>query len=157
MKTQETKPFYLTTEFWGHAVLQFLLWVGALPTEGMPAWGKTAISATALIGYGLSRGLAKSGSPFNVDALLSAVLHNNTAPDELPQVGTTDIPPQLPSVDGSGTAGAKPAPQAPAAAAQAEQLVEAGVTDLAKLADQIRHAASEHPEVINQLKSEGVL
>jgi hypothetical protein len=154
MNQPETKAFYKTTEFWGHLVAQILLWAGALPTGGLPSWGTTAISFAGLMGYGVSRGLAKSGSPFNIGATLSAVLHDNTSPDTLPQVGTSDIQPSLPGGDAAGLKGVD-AP--PASAAQAETLVQEGVTDLAKLADTVRHIASEHPEVVNQLKAEGVL
>jgi hypothetical protein len=65
-KIQETKPFYLTSEFWVSAGLQILLWIGALPTDGAPSWAKTAISAAGVVAYALSRGVAKSGPPFKV-------------------------------------------------------------------------------------------
>lgn len=155
MNTPETKAFYKTTEFWTHLIAQVLLWAGALPTGGLPSWGVTAISFAGLIGYGTSRGLAKSGSPFNLGTTLSAILHNNTAPDELPQVGTSDITPSFPPIDGAGTKGVAQGP--PAQAAKAEEIVQQGVTDLAKAAAFIRHVASENPEVIAQLKGEGVL
>jgi hypothetical protein len=60
---QETKPFYKTSEFWLHAIGQLLLWVGALPTAGAPPWVKSVVSLALVAGYGLSRGLAKSGTP----------------------------------------------------------------------------------------------
>ncbi len=163
IKTPETKPFYLTTEFWAHAVLQLLTWVGTLPTAGMPG-GKTTFSIAAFVGYALSRGLAKSGSPFEQgEAALSALLHNNgvsTAPTDLPtQAG--DIQPQWPPGDAAGVKGvdqpAAPTQQIPAAAAPAAEAVQTGITDLAAIAAKVREVASEHPEVIQQLKSEGIL
>lgn len=60
---KETKPFYLTSEFWLHAVGQLLLWLGTLPTDGAPGWVKTVISLALVASYGLSRGVAKSGTP----------------------------------------------------------------------------------------------
>jgi len=164
LKTSETKPFYLTSEFWLHGVLQLLLWVGALPTQGMPGWGRTVISAVALIGYGLSRGLAKGGSPFeDVTTGLSAVLHDTGAADS-PQAGTTDIPLQLPPTDGAGLKNVSAAQPAAADVAaevdntgQAAAAVQTGVVGLAKILGDVRHAVTEHPEIVQQLRQEGLL
>lgn len=69
---KETKAFYLTSEFWIHNVLQLLLWVGALPTDGAAPWVTTVISAAAAGSYILSRGVAKSGTTPEATAVLAA-------------------------------------------------------------------------------------
>ena len=55
----ETKPFYLTSEFWASLAAVIAALAGAFPVSGRIA----SILAVAVTGaYAISRGLAKSGS-----------------------------------------------------------------------------------------------
>lgn len=66
----ETKPFYLTSEFWITVGVTAASLSGGLPVGGKLASIIAAISTAA---YALSRGLAKSGVP---------AVPANLAPDE---------------------------------------------------------------------------
>lgn len=58
---KESKPGYLTTEFWLIVIAEVLTQTGAIPIPDKYKW----ISATlAVIGYAISRGLAKLNVPY---------------------------------------------------------------------------------------------
>lgn len=61
MLVRETKPGYLTTEFWLLIVANVLINLGAIDVGDAKIKG--LITLATIIGYQLSRGLAKSGVP----------------------------------------------------------------------------------------------
>lgn len=56
----ETKPFYLTSEFWITIATIVTTLAGALPVGGRTA---TILATVAAAAYTISRGLAKAGVP----------------------------------------------------------------------------------------------
>lgn len=129
--TPETKPFYLTSEF-------SLLVVAAANTVVIsnPTDAKTLISDALVAIYGVIRGISKAGTPYEEST--------GEAAAELP-TQTGDIPLSLPA-GGSGLKGVQPAP---AAATQSAALPDT--------LGQARELLSEHPELVQQLKQEGVI
>jgi hypothetical protein len=136
MKTPETKPFYLTSEF-------YLLVIAAINTIVIsnPTDKKTLITDIMAGVYAVARGIAKSGSPYEGESL-------EQQPTKLPQPGTSDVLPQLPPADAAGVKGAQPG-EPPVAVPP--------VNSLQGKLDAVREILAESPEIIEQLKSEGVL
>ena len=66
----ETKPFYLTSEFWVTVGAVVAALAGVFPVNGRVGATLAVVSAAA---YAISRGLAKSGTP---------IVPANLAPDE---------------------------------------------------------------------------
>lgn len=58
-KNSETKPFYVTSEFWVFVGAEITTFAGWLPTSNSEL--KTIVAAAAAGAYKLSRGLAKAG------------------------------------------------------------------------------------------------
>lgn len=58
-KNSETKPFYVTSEFWVFVGAEVTTFAGWLPTHNGEV--KTIVASVAAAAYKLSRGLAKSG------------------------------------------------------------------------------------------------
>jgi hypothetical protein len=58
----ETKPFFLTSEFWGAAILIVGAAIAASSSDDIDAQGFWTLAAAVTIGYILSRGIAKSGT-----------------------------------------------------------------------------------------------
>jgi hypothetical protein len=59
---QETKPSFITTEFWAMAGVIAAILVAAQQADNFDAPRAWTLVAAVAIGYMLSRGLAKSGS-----------------------------------------------------------------------------------------------
>ena len=58
----ETKPFFLTSEFWGAVLLIVGAAIATGSSDEMDARAFWAIATAVTIGYVLSRGIAKSGT-----------------------------------------------------------------------------------------------
>jgi len=58
----ETKPFFLTSEFWGVLALIVGLAIAAGTSESVDARLFWMLTTAAVIGYVFSRGIAKSGT-----------------------------------------------------------------------------------------------
>jgi hypothetical protein len=86
--TNESKPGYLTTEFWLVVASNFLVNVGAIDVGNSKYRGLLLILSVA--GYALSRGLAKQGVPDN------QVAHGPDDPsflaDPSDKAGSHDLP-----------------------------------------------------------------
>jgi hypothetical protein len=63
-EARETKPSFMTTEFWAMVVgiAAVIVIYNASSDASLDLWRATAICAAIAIGYFISRGLAKSGS-----------------------------------------------------------------------------------------------
>ena len=83
----ETKPFFLTSEFWITVAVMVTAVSGVIPDVS----GKyKALGATiAAAAYAISRGLAKNGVPFygKPDKIPSGILHEGELED-----GDVDVP-----------------------------------------------------------------
>jgi hypothetical protein len=136
MKTPETKPFYLTSEF-------YLLVIAAINTIVIsnPTDKKTLITDIMAGIYAVARGIAKSGSPYEGEG-------SEQQPTALPQAGNGDILPALPPPDAAGVKGVQQG-EPPAARNMPGTL--------APKLDTVREILTESPEIIEQLKGEGVL
>jgi glycerol-3-phosphate acyltransferase PlsY len=62
VRRQETKPSFLTTEFWAMAGAIAAILVAAQQADNFDAPRAWTLVAAVVIGYMVSRGLAKSGS-----------------------------------------------------------------------------------------------
>ena len=58
----ETKPFFLTSEFWGSVLLLVALAIGAATSDTVDARLFWELATAITIGYVISRGIAKSGT-----------------------------------------------------------------------------------------------
>ena len=58
----ETKPFFLTSEFWGSVILIVGAAIATSSSDDMDARAFWTIATAVTIGYLLSRGIAKSGT-----------------------------------------------------------------------------------------------
>jgi hypothetical protein len=58
----ETKPFFLTSEFWGTVALIVALAIGAGTSEDIDGRLFWILATAVTIGYVVSRGIAKSGT-----------------------------------------------------------------------------------------------
>jgi len=62
IRRQETKPSFMTTEFWAMAGAVAAILVAAYQADNFDAPRAWTLVAAVVIGYMVSRGLAKSGS-----------------------------------------------------------------------------------------------
>ena len=62
VRRQETKPSFMTTEFWAMAGSVAAILVAAQQADNFDAPRAWTLVAAVVVGYMLSRGLAKSGS-----------------------------------------------------------------------------------------------
>lgn len=81
----ETKPFYLTSEFWATVALQIACIGGVLPGGSKITGIVMGVSAAA---YALARGLAKSGVTPGVDSSLTGDPDDTAGAEDQPtQIG----------------------------------------------------------------------
>ncbi len=62
VRRQETKPSFITTEFWGMVAAVAAILIAAQQADNFDAPRAWTLVAAVVIGYMVSRGLAKSGS-----------------------------------------------------------------------------------------------
>ncbi len=62
VRRHETKPSFLTTEFWAMAGAVAAILIAAMQADNFDAPRAWTLVAAVVIGYMVSRGLAKSGS-----------------------------------------------------------------------------------------------
>ena len=58
----ETKPFFLTSEFWGAVIACVGIAITAASSDAFGSWRAWILIAAIVVGYQLSRGIAKSGT-----------------------------------------------------------------------------------------------
>jgi hypothetical protein len=58
----ETKPFFLTSEFWGAVIACVGIAITAASSDAFGSWRAWVLIAAIVVGYQLSRGIAKSGT-----------------------------------------------------------------------------------------------
>lgn len=80
---KETKPFYLTSEFWATVALTITNVAGGLNLHGR---AQGVVQAVIVGAYALARGLAKGGVPFNPDPTVPDL-------DNVPVTSPAEVPP----------------------------------------------------------------
>jgi hypothetical protein len=63
----ETKPFYLTSEFVGAALAIAGIAITAMSSDAFGAWRAWILITAVIVGYMVSRGIAKSGTRSNAN------------------------------------------------------------------------------------------
>ena len=58
----ETKPFFLTSEFWGAVIACVGIAITAASSDAFGSWRAWVLITAIVVGYQLSRGIAKSGT-----------------------------------------------------------------------------------------------
>jgi hypothetical protein len=58
----ETKPFFLTSEFWGGVIAIVGIAITAASSDAFGSWRAWILITAVVVGYQLSRGIAKSGT-----------------------------------------------------------------------------------------------
>ena len=58
----ETKPFFLTSEFWGAVLVIAGIAITAAASDSFGAWRAWILITAVVVGYLVSRGIAKSGT-----------------------------------------------------------------------------------------------
>jgi hypothetical protein len=58
----ETKPFFLTSEFWGAVIACIGIAITAASSDAFGSWRAWALITAIVVGYLISRGIAKSGT-----------------------------------------------------------------------------------------------
>ena len=65
--TSETKPFYLTSEFVGSVLAIVGIAITAAASDAFGAWRAWILITAIVVGYMVSRGIAKSGTRLHAD------------------------------------------------------------------------------------------